>query len=219
MASKKHKELKANVLALLKAMDNSYTSLWKPKLDESIGCYVEFPEAITYEPEGPEDDCHDDDHNVQGFSVELEILNTQLRGELVEIYLDGDWSTPTGEQQSVIIWDKGEVVNIRANEITTYLDERGYDCYIIPTEFEHEDWNGSFIYKDSPFDKKVRELEFTETVHYFDYVISSSVNGQPQQVRNLYATLKEYGEDREFKDYVKDTYDQGTLLEILEIVS
>ena len=34
------------------------------------------------------------------------------------------------------------------------------------------------------------ELDFTEEFEYFDYIIESLINGQRQQVRDLYAAMK-----------------------------
>jgi len=213
----KVKTLEAKVIALLKAMDNSVANLWLPDNSESVGCHVAHPQAVVYEPDG-DDLVHEATHETQGFMEELELLNRELRGDYVEVFINGDWDCSFEKSESLIVWDKGEVVNLRENEITEYLDTNGYDCYLIPEQFAHEEWDGEFIYLLTPFDKEVRALEFETHEQYFDYLIATKLNGQNAQVRSLFATLKKYGKDKEFILYMKDAVSCAEVVEFLEIV-
>jgi hypothetical protein len=49
-----------------------------------------------------------------------------------------------------------------------------------------------------------KQLEFKSETEYFDYIILSSINGQSQQVRNLYNDMR-ITDRKDFLDYLAET--------------
>lgn len=63
----------------------------------------------------------------------------------------------------------------------------------------------------------IYEYDFKTIYDYFEYIVSSIINGQRQQAENLVGKLSK-GQKSEFFDYIYETYNDEMVKDITKLI-
>jgi len=82
----------------------------------------------------------------------------------IEIFVNGVWDASFEERQELVIYDKGEVHTIDAEDYEEFIDElekKGFDCYLCIDMFTNPNWDGGIIWD---LRQVTKQLELQEEI-------------------------------------------------------